>query len=512
MNDYKSSPETLASWFLDSREKWKKRALHKQKEIRKAGIKIRDLENSRDKWKEKAKNLAGKIQEMEEIIKELKEETELLKKKEDKKLTEKPINHSFSVAQITISIQQLITTAQSFRGIEKTWFILMLQIQEIQEIFNKIPSYSVVRQWLYRLGLFVLQKDKIYREDWIWIIDLTVQLGQEKCLVILGIPEEKLNEKMKNNQGNLQYKDVEVLEIRVMTSTRGENIKEVLMETEENVGVPVQIISDKGSDIRCGIELYKKENKQVIHTHDFTHKIALFWKKELENNPNYKSFIKKCHETRRKLQQTKNSFLMPPNQRNKCRFFNIKELVNWGLKIIKYLNKTLAKNQLEKELSSLLWIKEYEEDLQTWSQMLLVVEEIETKIKKEGLNQQFLETYEQQYQYKTEKQGEKLDKWLEKIKTYLLEEKEKIESEKVLCLSNDVIESIFGKYKLFSERGPLKEIGLMILIIPLLTIEITAELVKQGLETVSNLEVQQWKEEILGASMLSKRKIAFESK
>ena len=58
------------------------------------------------------------------------------------------------------------------------------------------------------------------------------------------------------------------------------------METEENVGVPVQIISDKGSDIRCGIELYKKENKQVIHTHDFTHKIALFWKKELENNPN----------------------------------------------------------------------------------------------------------------------------------------------------------------------------------------------------------------------------------
>ena len=51
----------------------------------------------------------------------------------------------------------------------------------------------------------------------------------------------------------------------------------------------------------------------------------------------------------------------------------------------------------------------------------------------------------------------------------------------------------------------------MILIIPLLTIEITTDFVKQGLETVSNLELQQWKEEILGASMLSKRKIAFES-
>ena len=201
MNEYKTPPETLASWFLDSRDKWKARALHKQKELRKPRIKIRDLENSREKWKEKTKHLEVKIKEMEEIIKELKEETELIKKKDNKKLTEKPINHSFSVSQISISIQQIITTAQSFRGIEKTWEIIIFEIQELKEIFNKIPSYSVVRQWLYRLGLFVLQKDKIYREDWIWIIDLTVQLGQEKCLVILGIPEEKLNEKMKNNRG-----------------------------------------------------------------------------------------------------------------------------------------------------------------------------------------------------------------------------------------------------------------------------------------------------------------------
>ena len=139
--------------------------------------------------------------------------------------------------------------------------------------------------------------------------------------------------------------------------------------------------------------------------------------------------------------------------------------------------------------------------------MIMVTEEIETQIKKEGLK--LFEKYEKTEQ--REKQGKKLNKWLEKIKNYLLEEKAKIASEKLLYLSSDVIESIFGKYKLFSERGPLKEIGLMILIIPLLTIEITTDFVKQGLETVSNLELQQWKEEILGASMLSKRKIAFES-
>ena len=74
MWDYCSSPERLASWFLESRNNWKEKALNKQKELRKAGIKIRDLENSREKWKAKAKECMAKV-------KELSEEKKLLQKK-----------------------------------------------------------------------------------------------------------------------------------------------------------------------------------------------------------------------------------------------------------------------------------------------------------------------------------------------------------------------------------------------------------------------------------------------
>ncbi len=74
MDDYCSSPERLASWFLESRNNWKEKALNKQKELRKAGIKIRDLQNSREKWKAKAKEYMAKV-------KELEEENKLLQKK-----------------------------------------------------------------------------------------------------------------------------------------------------------------------------------------------------------------------------------------------------------------------------------------------------------------------------------------------------------------------------------------------------------------------------------------------
>lgn len=74
IEEYSSSEKRLVSWFLESRNKWKERALKKQKELRKAGIKTRDLEKSREEWKNKAKKYK-------ERIKELEEEKKLLEKK-----------------------------------------------------------------------------------------------------------------------------------------------------------------------------------------------------------------------------------------------------------------------------------------------------------------------------------------------------------------------------------------------------------------------------------------------
>ncbi len=72
--------------------------------------------------------------------------------------------------------------------------------------------------------------------------------------------------------------------------------------------------------------------------------------------------------------------------------------------------------------------------------------------------------------------------------------------------SSDVIESLFGKYKNFSAARPLKEIGTIILTIPLCTVKITSDFVKQALETIRSLDVTAWAQAVLGSSMLSKRR------
>jgi len=241
-------------------------------------------------------------------------------------------------------------SGNSLRGVEKNWAIDKKENQEQNpENEGKIPSYSVIRQWLAKIGLYELERPKEKRDDWIWIVDFTIELGTEKCLLVLGISSKLIREKIQKSHGCLEHKDVEVLAIEIMKSTKGELVESVLEKVGKKVGIPQQIISDKGSDLYKGIKLYQQKNKGIIHSHDITHQMALFLKKELEKEQKYQSFTNKCNQTRQQIQQTELGFLMPPKQRSKSRYFNLDELVKWGINMINYLEKEKWKQGEKKE-------------------------------------------------------------------------------------------------------------------------------------------------------------------
>ncbi len=77
MKGYQSSETRLVYLFKDGREKWKERALSKQKKLRAMEIKVRDISLSRDKWKEKALELEAGLKEKEEELEQLKKKANL---------------------------------------------------------------------------------------------------------------------------------------------------------------------------------------------------------------------------------------------------------------------------------------------------------------------------------------------------------------------------------------------------------------------------------------------------
>ncbi len=118
------------------------------------------------------------------------------------------------------------------------------------------PHYSTIRQWFGRIGLYELNREKEKLQDWIYVIDLTLELGQEKALVIYGITEKSWQSQVLKEGRALKHTDGEILSIEVTKSATGEWIHRILEELSIKVGIPRQIVADNGSNLRKGIKIY----------------------------------------------------------------------------------------------------------------------------------------------------------------------------------------------------------------------------------------------------------------
>lgn len=135
-----------------------------------------------------------------------------------------------------------------------------------------------------------MNREKECRKDWIFIVDLTIELGQQKALVVLGVSQEHFWEKVVSEHRGLSHSDVELLGLEIMNSTKGELIEQQLDKISKRVGVPVQIVADNGSDLARGIKLYQQKYPELIYTHDVTHGMALLLKNQLDSDDRYQSF------------------------------------------------------------------------------------------------------------------------------------------------------------------------------------------------------------------------------
>lgn len=166
--------------------------------------------------------------------------------------------HHYSVETTQIAVQQVVRCGNSYRGVEKTF--------ELYKDLLAAPSFSSIRKWLVRLGLYELNREKERRDDWIFIVDLTVELGTEKGLVVLGVSQQLLEQVVFPSRRGLQHQDVQILAVEILRSTKGEVIEQKLAEITQKFGRPKQIIADRGSDIKRGIKLYKQNYPDVIYT------------------------------------------------------------------------------------------------------------------------------------------------------------------------------------------------------------------------------------------------------
>jgi hypothetical protein len=208
------------------------------------------------------------------------------------------------------------------------------------------PSWYSGRLWLLRLGYYKLTRQKEIANDWIWIVDHTVQIGVDKCFVILGIRRSSLPPR-----GNcVSHEDVESICLDPVKESNGKIVWQQLEKAIEKTGIPREIIGDHGSDLAKGIKDFCLQHQETCYIYDIKHKTAAVLKHELENDEKWLKFIGLANKTKVSIQQTILAFLAPPNQRSKSRYMNVDILIKWGLQTLAFVEEESSKAKPDERL------------------------------------------------------------------------------------------------------------------------------------------------------------------
>lgn len=403
--------------------------------------------------------------------------------------------------------------------------VLRLFVEHLGWNGQRLPCANSGRLWIIRVGLYALTSPKPEADDWLWMMDHTVQLGPWKCLVIVGI---RLSH-WRSLDRPLRHEDLELLNVTPMVTANGEAVAEQLKQTTSQTGLPVAVLSDEGAELKSGMSLFTEQLPEdttvpedttaVPHLHDIKHKAAILLKKQLGASDQWEQFVKQLTRTRLKVSLTSLAFLNPPRLRNKARFMNLQDIVTWGIKVLRFLEdrpaiapeagdqpKALDAEQLEAKLG---WLRGFDNSLRQWAELLSVIEAAEKYVRVEGYHKRAKEELAERLRpLATQPSGQEL---MHDLLAFVQQESDKLGKDKRILGHTEILESLLGKYKQTQARHSQGGMTASLLNIGAAVCSRTPEVIRQALSATPVSAVNEWVKESLGQTIASKRKHALGS-
>jgi hypothetical protein len=571
--NYKSPQRKLVKFFEKSRNQWKAKCREAKQTIKQLKNRIRFLEKSKEEWKSRTKELEAELAQMKanecergaSVYREEphgrknppppseQEESEKPKKnKEDtiingelsdeyesdqdqnephekgvsqestetsvisvqegalpqiipKVFNTIPPYHQYSIGHIMLFISLVLSEAAGLRCTSRAIDAVMTSMQ----LPLSAPSWFSGRFWLQRVGYYKLMRPKEHTDDWVWIVDHTVQVGDEKCFVILGV---RLCDLPPSNN-SISHGDVEPIYLSPVKQSNGEVVFQQLEDATSKTGIPREIIGDHGSDLKSGVEKFCEKHQETCYVYDIKHKTASVLKRVLEKDCAWQEFTQLAAQTKRKVQQTQLAALAPPNQRTKARYMNVDILIQWGLKINIFLekqkkevNQEFDQKQVEEKFG---WVTGFHKDIKEWEELLDIVTTTENFVRTQGL---CADSYlELEKLLSDQAHTEQTIKVHNELLNFVREESSKAKPDERLLGSSEVIESVFGKLKRLERDQSKSGFTGLLLSVPAMVSKTTREVVRDALEMVPTKKVLDWCKNNLGQSVQAKRRSAFAS-
>jgi hypothetical protein len=367
-----------------------------------------------------------------------------------------------------------------------------------------LPEASTVRWWLQRLGLFALREPLEQAEDWAWIIDHSIQLGDTKVCVVLGL---RLSQLPPMGQA-LRHADVRVLAVLPVQSSTGEIVVEQLEEVTHRTGIPRQITSDHGADVKKGSELFATRHAGVALVWDAAHHGACLLKRRLEADPRWPTFVARLGQTKASIQQTSDAYLLGPSLRPKARYMNLAPLLKWSRRVLALLDCGAAGGVASARAEARYgWLHEYRVAIDEWSRCEATVRRSVEFFRTRGVYVGCVEELAGELSSLaiSEYDASLTGAWLDYART----SSESVGPGERLVASTEVIESLFGKWKSLEHQTSRSGITSYVLSLGALVGKWPLSRIKTALEATPVKHVVAWIAEHLPTTVQSQRRLAF---
>ena len=416
---------------------------------------------------------------------------------------ERPAWQQYPFGVIRLFVEFVLHAAVSLRGASGVLVIIRFLLPDLE----RTPCANAGQMWLLRIGLYEVTRAKEKADDWVWLVDHTVQIGTTKCLLVVGC---RLSV-WQANRRPLEHTDLEVLALEPVVQSDGEVVEQQLEAVAQLTGVPRAVVSDHGTNLKRGIDAFRTKHSETASVYDIAHKTALIVKGELEGDERWSGFLKESGQTKQRVQQTPLAFLTPPSPKEKARYMNLEELVTWGQKALAYLKsprpvggQVVEKEKLEEKLG---WLRGYRKALREWQEVMSVVSTTLKYIRKEGYHRRASQQLARQLRGVTHTAMSR--RVADAIVTFVADQSACAKPRERLIGSSECLESLIGKGKRLERQQSKSGFTKMVLSMASAVVKPTKDYVGAALKAVKVRDVIDWCRSKLGVSVQSQRRQAF---
>ncbi|HFA49519.1 MAG TPA: hypothetical protein ENJ95_10945 [Bacteroidetes bacterium] len=444
---------------------------------------VRDLAKSRDAWK-------GKLRSKQLTIKGLKKRIER---------SGKAKRHRYGTWLVGLCILLRVRGGCSYGSIRR---ILEILDTCFQLGLDKVPCENTVQNWVSKMGLFFMgATEKTLKGKQVsLIIDESIRLGQEKLLLILGVPFNKAK------QSALRFEDISVLYMKGAKSWTGEKISRAVAGLRQSHGFDLKnILSDEDSKLLKACRLLR-----TGHVPDIGHAVASCLRRVFGQTVDFRSFKKLVSSYSSKGVNQPLSYLRPPKQRTKARFMNLDGVVAWAKKMLERFGSLNGK-----EKAFFAELPGQREIISSLGTCLSAAKEISMPFKKDGLSKGTLEQARRTIRSMAAPSGY-LKAFLKEMEGYLAQYQAFMDEHggTAVHASSEIIESMFGKYKSKANNYALTGLTTLNLELPIYgrkQNEISSRIL-EALEDISLAELGKWKKDNSADNQIVKRTNFFKNK